>query len=59
MNIVFWFLVLLCAFFLWVAISFIFIPIGRKVVKKVKEISDIFEYEETEEDEKEEEKKEE
>lgn len=57
MNIVFWFLVLLCAFFLWVAISFIFIPIGRKVVKKVKEISDIFNYEEAE-DEKEEEKKE-
>ena len=48
MNPVFWFLVVVAAVILWFAISFIFIPLGRRVGKKMKKISDIFEYEETE-----------
>ena len=51
MNPVFWFLVAVAAVILWFAISFIFIPLGRRIVKKMEKISDIFEYEETEKEE--------
>lgn len=51
MNPVFWFLVIVFAVLLWFAISFIFLPIGRFVAKKVKKISDIINYEETENEE--------
>lgn len=47
MNPVFWFLVLVAAFVLWLAISFIFIPVGKLVAKKMKEISNIINYEDT------------
>ena len=47
MNPVVWFLVLLAAFVLWLAISFVFIPVGRLISKKTKEISDIINYEDT------------
>lgn len=48
MNPVFWFLVAVATAIVWFAISFIFIPLGRRVGNKMKKISDIFEYEETE-----------
>lgn len=55
MNPVFWFLVIVIAVIMWFAISFIFIPLGTRISKKMKKISDIFEYEETEQEQKEEE----
>ena len=48
MNPVFWLLVLIGAVVLWLAISFIFIPLGGLVMRKMKGISDIINYEETE-----------
>jgi len=53
MNPVFWLLVLVGAVLLWFAISFIFIPFGRWIAKKVKKISDIINYEETKTEQKE------
>lgn len=48
MNAVFWLLVILAALLLWLAVSFIFIPLGRVFSKKVKGLSDIVNYKETE-----------
>lgn len=52
MNLVFWLFVAGDAFLFWLAVSFVFIPIGRAVVKITREISNIIKYEETEEREK-------
>lgn len=41
MNPVFWFLVFLAAVVLWLAISFIFIPLGDLLLKLVKRIFNI------------------
>lgn len=46
MNPVFWFLVFLAAVVLWLAISFIFIPLGGLLLKLVKRIFNIINYEE-------------
>jgi predicted nucleic acid-binding Zn ribbon protein len=46
MNPVFWFLVFLAAVVLWLAISFIFIPLGGLLLKLVKRILNIINYEE-------------
>ena len=46
MNPVFWFLVFLAAVVLWLAISFIFIPLGALLLKLVKRILNIINYEE-------------
>lgn len=46
MNPVFWFLVFLAAVMLWLAISFIFIPLGGLLLKMVKRILNIINYEE-------------
>lgn len=51
MNPVFWLLVAVSAVILWFAISFIFIPFGSFIVKRMKGISDIINYEETENEE--------
>lgn len=56
MNFVFWLGVILCAFVLWLAISFVFIPLGKALSKRVKEISDIIDYEESDKEQKEKEK---
>lgn len=53
MNPVFWLLVLVGVVVLWFAISFIFIPLGRAISKKMKKISDIINYEETKTEQKE------
>lgn len=50
MNVVFWILAILFIFLLWLAISFMFIPLGRKITKKIKEILKIFNYEEKNKD---------
>lgn len=44
MNPVFWFLVFLAAVVLWLAISFIFIPLGGLLLKLVKRILNIINY---------------
>lgn len=48
MNPVFWFWALVLAVIMWFAISFIFIPLGKRIGHKMEKVSDIFEYEETE-----------
>lgn len=53
MNPVFWVLVLIGAVALWLAISFIFIPLGGLVMRKMKGISDIINYEEADTEKKE------
>lgn len=53
MNPVFWFMVIVIAFLLWLAISFVFIPLGRFLAKRMKGISNIINYEETDEEKKE------
>ena len=45
MNPVFWLLVIIAAILLWSAISFIFIPLGRIILRKVNKILDILEEE--------------
>lgn len=56
MNPVFWFLIIIAAVFLWLAISFIFIPLGCFVLKMVKRILNIINYEEKDSDSEEEKK---
>lgn len=46
MNPVFWFLIIVAAFCLWLAISFIFIPLGGIILKTMKRIFNIINYEE-------------
>lgn len=41
MNPVFWFLIIVAAFCLWLAISFIFIPLGGILLKTMKRIFNI------------------
>lgn len=41
MNPVFWFLIIVAAFCLWLAISFIFIPLGGILLKMMKRIFNI------------------
>lgn len=53
MNPVFWFLVFLAAVVLWLAISFIFIPLGGILLKMMKRIFNIINYEEKESESKE------
>lgn len=53
MNPVFWFMVIVIAFLLWLAISFVFIPLGRFLAKRMKGILNIINYEETDEEKKE------
>lgn len=48
MNTVFWFLIIVAAFCLWLAISFIFIPLGGILLKMMKRIFNIINYEEKE-----------
>lgn len=44
MNPVFWFLIIVAAFCLWLAISFIFIPLGGILLKMMKRIFNIINY---------------
>lgn len=53
MNPVFWFLIIIAAVLLWLAISFIFIPVGSLLLKMMKRIFNIINYEEKESDSKE------
>lgn len=53
MNPVFWLLAIIAIAIFWLVISFIFIPVGRLVYKKMKKISDIINYEETKTEQKE------
>lgn len=53
MNPVFWFLIIIAAVLLWLAISFIFIPVGSLLLKMMKRIFNIINYEETESESKE------
>ena len=46
MNPVFWFLIIIAAVLLWLAISFIFIPLGNLLLKMMKRILNIINYEE-------------
>lgn len=48
MNPVFWFLIIIAAVLLWLAISFIFIPVGSLLLKMMKRIFNIINYEEKE-----------
>ena len=48
MNPVFWFLIMIAAVLLWLAISFIFIPVGSLLLKMMKRIFNIINYEEKE-----------
>lgn len=48
MNPVFWFLVIVAAALLWLATSFIFIPLGGLLLKMMKRIFNIMNYEEKE-----------
>lgn len=48
MNPVFWLLVLIAAFFLWVFISFVFIPFGGYLKNKYKKFNYIINYDEEE-----------
>lgn len=58
MNPVFWFLVFLASVVLWLAISFIFIPLGDLLLKLVKRIFNIINYEENDSESEEEENEE-
>ncbi len=53
MNPVFWFLIIIAAVLLWLAISFIFIPVGSLLLKMMKRIFNIINYEEKESESKE------
>ena len=53
MNPVFWFLIIIAAVLLWLAISFNFIPVGSLLLKMMKRIFNIINYEETESESKE------
>ena len=53
MNPVFWFLIIIVAVLLWLAISFIFIPVGSLLLKMMKRIFNIINYEEKESESKE------
>lgn len=53
MNPVFWFFIIVAAFCLWLAISFIFIPLGGILLKTMKRIFNIINYEEKESESKE------
>lgn len=53
MNPVFWFLIMIAAVLLWLAISFIFIPVGSLLLKMMKRIFNIINYEEKESESKE------
>lgn len=53
MNPVFWFLIIIAAVLLWLAISFIFIPMGSLLLKMMKRIFNIINYEEKESESKE------
>lgn len=53
MNPVFWFLIIIAAMLLWLAISFIFIPVGSLLLKMMKRIFNIINYEEKESESKE------
>ena len=53
MNPVFWFLIIVAAFCLWLAVSFIFIPLGAILLKMMKRIFNIINYEEKESESKE------
>lgn len=46
MNPVFIFLILVAAVLLWFLVSFIFIPVGGMIIKRMKKIEDIINYEE-------------
>jgi hypothetical protein len=53
MNPVFWFLIIIATVLLWLAISFIFIPVGSLLLKMMKRIFNIINYEEKESESKE------
>lgn len=53
MNPVFWFLIIIAAVLLWLAISFIFIPVGSLLLKMMNRIFNIINYEEKESESKE------
>ena len=53
MNPVFWFLIMIAAVLLWLAISIIFIPVGSLLLKMMKRIFNIINYEENESESKE------
>lgn len=53
MNPVFWLLIIIAAALLWLAISFIFIPVGSLLLKMMKRIFNIINYEEKESESKE------
>lgn len=50
MNPVLWLLIFIGATFVWLAISFIFIPLGKLINRKIKKFSDIVNYEEKDEE---------